>query len=333
MAASLSRRRLLVGAVSAPALAIGGAACVGASQPVGDASGAREAGAAVHTASKTLRPREVTRVIAGTASRDGAGVKLRRLLGGRELAHLDPFLLLDEIRSNDEADFIRGFPSHPHRGFETVTIVVDGHVTHRDSLGNAGDIAGGDVQWMTAGRGIIHSEMPRPSTRGGIWGYQLWVNLPARLKMTTPRYQDIGASAFPEVALGDGRARLLAGAVERARGPIDGIVTEPLALDLRLEAGARLRHPLPPGHAAFLHVLEGAIEVGERKARVDAGALAVLDAGESLELRAIDGARLLAIAAAPIGEPIARRGPFVMNTDAELQQAFADYRSGRLVAG
>lgn len=306
---SLARRRLLVGSGAS----LAALAC------------------SVRTAPRTVA-REVSARVGGTESRDGAGVNLRRLVGGPLLAMLDPFLLLDEFHSRDPEDFIRGFPDHPHRGFETVSIMLDGHVVHRDSVGNHGDIAGGGVQWMTAGRGIIHSEMPRASAASGdLWGYQLWVNLPARLKMSPPRYQDLQAGDIPEVDLGDARARVLAGSIGGARGPIDGVVVAPTLLDLRLDAGAALRHPLPATQNAFVHVAAGRVVIGDGGREVGEGVLAVLGPGEVVALRALDPARVLLFAAAPIGEPVARRGPFVMNTDAEIEQAWADYRSGRLV--
>ncbi len=284
-----------------------------------------------------LRPpratvREVASVVPALATRDGAGVKLARLVGGPMLPMLDPFLLLDEFRSRHAEDFARGFPDHPHRGFETVTIMLDGHVVHQDSVGNRGDIAGGGVQWMTAGRGIIHSEMPRAGEASGeLFGFQLWVNLPARLKMTAPRYQDLPASAFDEVAVDDARVRVLAGALGGARGGVTGVAVDPTLLDARLEAGARLRTRLAPAHNVMLVVATGRAAVGDLGREVDAGSVAVLGPGEALSLRAIEPSRVLVFAAAPIGEPVARRGPFVMNTDDEIRRAFEDYRAGRLV--
>jgi quercetin 2,3-dioxygenase len=307
----LSRRTLL--AATALPVAAGGAAFF------------------VRAGSRTRDSRDVARVVEATPTRDGAGVKLSRILGGRALPMLDPFLLLDEFHSDRPEDWQAGFPSHPHRGFETVTIVLDGEVAHKDSVGNAGVIGAGAVQWMTAGKGIIHSEMPRAATPGGdLWGYQLWLNLPARSKMTAPRYQELSASAFPTADAGEARARVLAGRVGSSRGPIDGVLVDPLALDLAFAAGARLKQEVPRGHAALLYAVSGDLVVGPRATAVAAGHLAVLGDGDLLEARADRPARALLLAAQPIGEPVARRGPFVMNTDDEIRQAYDDYRSGRL---
>jgi redox-sensitive bicupin YhaK (pirin superfamily) len=309
-----TRRRLLQGA-----LALG-------------ATGAL--GAFVHTSRRGVVVRDVARVVPSQPHKDGAGVKLAKILGGRALPLLDPFLMLDEFKSDRPEDYVAGFPTHPHRGFETVTIMLAGEVAHADSVGNRGVIAGGGVQWMTAGRGILHSEMPGTTTSGGLLhGYQLWVNLPAAHKMTRPRYQELTASAFSAVDVDDARARVLAGRVGGARGPIDGIVTDPLVLDATLGERARLRHEVPAGHAVAVYVVEGAVGVGERRTPVGQGRLAVLAPGDVLDIVAPAPARVLVLAGRPIGEPVARRGPFVMNTAAELDQAVADHRSGRLVDG
>jgi redox-sensitive bicupin YhaK (pirin superfamily) len=273
-------------------------------------------------------PREVERTIPLQVHHDGAGVRLQRALGGPGLRDLDPFLLLDGFHSVDPADYVAGFPTHPHRGFETVTILFDGTMTHADSVGNAGTLRSGDVQWMTAGRGILHSEFPGGDAAGLLSGFQLWVNLPGRNKMMPPRYQDIGAADVPAVDLGDGRARVLAGTVGRTMGPVEGIVTEPTVLDVTLSPGATFDHTIAGGHTAFVQPHTGSLFVGDRPTRVRAGELAVLGPGERVSIRG-EG-RFLLIAAAPIGEPIARRGPFVMNTEAELEQAFADHRAGRI---
>lgn len=291
-------------------------------------------GCFVRTESRTTDQRLVTAVVSGTAHTDGAGVKLNKLMGSRKLPMLDPFLMLDEFHSANRADFIKGFPSHPHRGFETVSIMLDGAITHKDSVGNAGTITGGGLQWMTAGRGIVHSEMPDASPASGeLWGYQLWINLPARLKMTRPRYQDLDASSFRTEDLDDAQARVLAGKVGNTTGAVDGIATDPTLLDVKLERGARFRHKIPRSHNAFAYVVSGKTRVGPRYQPVSAGELAVFGVGDAVSFEASSDSRLLVFAAAPIGEPVARRGPFVMNTEAELQQAFADYRSGRLTGG
>jgi redox-sensitive bicupin YhaK (pirin superfamily) len=276
---------------------------------------------------ESARSRAVIRVVDAQPSVDGAGVRLRRALGSRVLPMLDPFLLLDEIHSDKPEDYARGFPTHPHRGFETVTYMLRGAMEHKDSLGHAGHLGPGSAQWMTAGRGIVHSEMPNAAD--GIWGFQLWVNLPRVHKMTRPRYQDIAPELVGEAAVDDAVVRIVAGEAGGARGPVEGIVTAPLMLDVRLAPRGRSRHPIAPTHNAFFYVLEGTAEVGG--ARVPAGRVALLGEGARVELASAEGARLLLFAAHPIGEPVARRGPFVMNTEAELDQAAEDYRAGRLV--
>jgi redox-sensitive bicupin YhaK (pirin superfamily) len=269
-------------------------------------------------------PRPVHLVLPVTNTKDGAGVRLRRAIGSQTLRMLDPFLLLDEFKSDDPDDYIAGFPDHPHRGFETVTVMLQGAMEHRDSVGNRGLLGPGSVQWMTAGRGIVHSEMPKQRD-GRMWGFQLWVNLPARLKMTAPRYQDIGEVG--EATIADARVRVLAGRVGRATGPVDGVVVAPTLLDVT--TGHFYDDGIPAAHTCFAYVYEGEALVGD--VRVPAGHLAILGPGRSVDVRG--DARFLLAAAAAIGEPVARRGPFVMNTDEEIRQAYADYRSGRLVGG
>ena len=280
--------------------------------------------------SKSATVREVTQVIEPVASRDGAGVALRRSLGSRALPMLDPFLMLDEIHSADAADYMAGFPQHPHRGFETVSYVLRGGFQHRDSVGNSGLIADGGAQWMTAGRGIVHEEMPKPTTGPELWGLQLWVNLPAARKMIAPRYQDLGASAIPELDVADARVRLVAGRLGATKGAVDGIDIAPTLLDATLAPRATFRHDLPGGDTAFIYVLDGTVQVGPRATSVPAGHLAVLGGGSTITAASDGGGRMLLVAGTPLNEPVARRGPFVMNTDAELRQAFDDYRSGRL---
>jgi quercetin 2,3-dioxygenase len=282
---------------------------------------------------KGATAREAATVVDALPTREGAGVRLRRSVGSRALPLVDPFLLLDEIRSAREDDWIRGFPDHPHRGFETVSILIAGAFEHRDSVGNHGRIADGGAQWMTAGHGIVHAEMPAQAPGLELWGLQLWVNLPAARKMMRPRYQDLGASDVPGVELGGARARVIAGLAGGATGPVDGIVTRPTLLDLAWPATARVRLPLPPQQTVLIYGLDGALRVGERGAGVGSGQAAVLGAGDEVLLAADAGARCLLFAGTPLGEPVARRGPFVMNTEAELDQAVADYRSGRLTSG
>ena len=279
-----------------------------------------------------MTDRDVERVVKAQPTTDGAGVKLNRSLGSRSLAMLDPFLMLDEFMTDKPEDYLAGFPDHPHRGFETVTYMIHGAMEHKDSIGNRGRLGPGSVQWMTAGSGIIHSEMPKQQD-GLMWGFQLWVNLPAKLKMTKPRYQDIAPEKIPEVKVGDARVRVVAGEVAGARGPVEGIAVDAQMLDVTLPAKGVFRHALPAGHGAFVYVFEGAAIVGASKTKVVRGELAVLGAGDALVATSDDGGRFLVLAGKPIGEPVARYGPFVMNTDAEIRQAISDYQTGRLVQG
>jgi quercetin 2,3-dioxygenase len=278
---------------------------------------------------KTIRP--VARIVRGVPASDGAGVKLTRVIGNHDLPDVDPFLLLDEIRSEEGGDYVAGFPDHPHRGFETVTYVLAGRMRHADNSGNSGLLTPGSVQWMTAGRGIVHSEMPEQE--GGLmWGFQLWVNLPAKDKMIAPRYQDIAPERVPKAALAGGaRVRVLAGSFAGLVGPVEGIVTEPLLLDVALPAGGQARVPVPPGHAVFVYVFEGEAALGRPGRLVPRGSAAVLGAGDEVVLEggSAAGGRVLLAAARPLGEPVARYGPFVMSTEAEIHTAIADFRAGR----
>ncbi len=285
-----------------------------------------------------MKIRELSRRLLSHPTSDGAGVKLRRSLGARPDARLDPLLMLDEFYSDDPQDYLGGFPPHPHRGFETVTYMLDGHMRHEDHLGNRGDLGPGGVQWMTAGRGIVHSEMPQQS-EGRMRGFQLWINLPAAEKMQPARYADIQADAVPELTTAHGRVRVLAGRLEldgrKARGPINGTAdsmsTDPLYLDIRLGAAGVLVLPVASGHNVFLYAFDGEVRIGEQAEALAAHEGAVLGAGAAVRVEAgPDGAGVLLIAARPIGEPVAQYGPFVMNTREELEQALADYRDGRL---
>ena len=282
-----------------------------------------------------MSARRVVRIFTGQPTSDGAGVRLTRVIGTAALDHLDPFLLLDEFKSDKADDYLAGFPDHPHRGFETVTYMLAGAMRHRDHAGNQGELVAGSVQWMTAGRGIVHSEMPQQKD-GLMWGFQLWVNLPARDKMTAPRYQDIPPEKIPEVELSAGvRARVIAGEAGGVRGPVEGIATRPLYLDVRMGGGARVSLDVATGHNAFVYVYEGrvAVDDGSGGAQdVGAGQLAVLSDGDAVTATTTGSpARFLLLAARPLGEPVARYGPFVMNTREELVQAAEDYRSGRLL--
>jgi len=276
-----------------------------------------------------MSQRTITRRVRGIDTNDGAGVKLKRIIGQPNLDMLDPFLLLDEFRSDQAGDYIAGFPEHPHRGFETVTYMLAGHMRHGDNHGNQGDLGPGSVQWMTAGRGILHSEMPQQEN-GLMWGFQLWVNLPAADKMTAPRYQDIAPDRIPSVEPSPGvQARVIAGRLGDAIGPVQGIATEPLYLDVTLGAGSRFELDLPEGHHAFAYVFEGeSAEVGGEP--LSRGELAVLSEGDRLTLGAgASAGRLLVVAGRPLNETVARYGPFVMNTPAQIQEAIADFRAGR----
>lgn len=275
----------------------------------------------------TTSPRRVTRLVHGQPTSDGAGVKLNRVIGTQGFAMLDPFLMLDEFRSDHAGDYIAGFPSHPHRGFETVTYMLAGRMRHADNQGNSGLLTAGSVQWMTAGRGIVHSEMPEQED-GLMWGFQLWVNLPAHEKMRAPRYQDIAPEAVPEVAAAAGATvRVIAGTFGDVEGPVQGITTAPLYLDLHLDAGAALDVPLPAEHSAFAYVYAGDATIGGE--RVRRGQLAVLGEGDGVQVAADAPARLILVAARPLREPVAKYGPFVMNTQDEIMQAVRDYQGGR----
>lgn len=274
----------------------------------------------------------VVRSIRGMPTSDGAGVRLTRVIGTPSLPELDPFLMLDEFGTDRAEDYIAGFPEHPHRGFETVTYMLDGRMRHKDNHGNEGLLTPGSVQWMTAGRGLVHSEMPEQES-GRMRGFQLWVNLPARDKMTDPRYQEFAAERIPQLVPAEGvSVKVIAGTVDSVSGPIQQPATEPLYLDVALSPGSAWTCPLPAGHNAFAYVFEGDASLGEGEdARaVELQQLAVLGGGSRLQMRAgAQGARLIVVAGRPLREPIARHGPFVMNTREELMQAFVDYQEGR----
>ena len=288
----------------------------------------------------TVANRGVARLVRGMPTADGAGVKLTRVIGQPQLPDLDPFLMLDEFGTDNPGDYIAGFPDHPHRGFETVTYMLDGRMRHRDNHGHEGVLVPGSVQWMTAGRGIVHSEMPEQQ-EGRMRGFQLWINLPAREKMTAPKYQEFGPQRISAVTVEGARVKVIAGVVAGLAGPIAQPATDPTYLDIELEPGVRFSHALPAGHAAFLYVYEGAMRVGDddRPAPVDTHQLAVLIGGESVRLEGVvparkdtaaqPAARAILVAGRPLREPVAKYGPFVMNTREELMQAFEDYQGGR----
>src|SRR5262245_1889642 len=263
---SLSRRKLLLAAA--------------AGVPLGALALSRR-DAAPPPVTSGARVREVRSVIAAARTTDGAGVRLHRALGSRVLEMFDPFLLLDEIQSDDPNDYAAGFPEHPHRGFETVTYMLGGAMEHRDSVGNHGRLGPGSAQWMTAGHGIVHSEMPKQE-RGLMWGYQLWVNLPAQRKMIPPRYQDIAPERVPEVEHEGARIRVVAGRAFDREGPVRGIDVEPVFLDIALTRGVSFRHALPPGHAAFVYVADGAARIGSERREVRRREIALLSPGEAI---------------------------------------------------
>jgi len=289
--------------------------------------------ASVNPVANNSTYRDVSRIVRGMATSDGAGVKLTRVIGQPALEMLDPFLMLDEFRSDASSDYIAGFPSHPHRGFETVTYMLAGRMRHGDNQGNSGLLTAGSVQWMTAGRGIVHSEMPEQEA-GLMQGFQLWVNLPAQDKMTAPRYQDIAPERIPEVQIAAGaKARVLVGAQGGVRGPVENVATDPLYLDLHLDAGATAEVEIPATHNAFVYVYEGQAKAGEGvSSELLRGDLGVLTrAGDKLRIGAIGGsaARLILVAGRPLNEPVAKYGPFVMNTQQQIIEAVEDFRAGR----
>ncbi|TDI44488.1 MAG: pirin family protein [Acidobacteria bacterium] len=276
-----------------------------------------------------MKYRNVAQIVSAQEALEGAGVRIRRTIGTPQLDYLDPFLLLDEFKSTEGADYIAGFPDHPHRGFETVTYMLAGSMRHEDHKGNRGELGPGSVQWMTAGRGIVHSEMPMQED-GLMWGFQLWVNLPAAHKMTAPRYQDIPAEAIPTATTQGGvTLRVVAGTVEGTNGPVEGIATSPLYVDVAVPKDSECVIPVPREHNGFVYVFDGEGVVGEKL--LAAGQLGVLSRGQSEAVRLVTTAqpmRLLLLAAKPLDEPMARQGPFVMNTREEIHEAFEDYKRG-----
>jgi len=298
----------------------------------------------------SIRP--VKRIVSSKPTIEGAGVHLRRAFGFGDTSEFDPFLLLDDFRNDRPDDYRAGFPWHPHRGIETVTYVLAGNVEHRDSLGNRGDLGAGDVQWMTAGRGILHQEMPQGDTKGRMHGFQLWANLPSTHKMTAPRYQDIKAADIPEIVDDDGtRVRVVCGDFWGKRGPVEGVAADPRYLDVWVPAGKRKTLPVEVERHAFAYVFEGSGNFraasqpfGVLTEKTDGGSetvvreqtgnrsLVVFDRGDEVTVQAGDeGVRFLLVSGKPIAEPVAWYGPIVMNTEAELQQAFAELRGGTFI--
>ena len=274
--------------------------------------------------------RKIAKIIEPQNVVEGAGVRLKRSIGGHALNYLDPFLLLDHFQSTNPADYQAGFPLHPHRGIETVTYLLTGAVRHRDSVGNTGEIGPGDLQWMSAGRGILHEEMPQVRPEG-VAGFQLWVNLPAKQKMSAPRYQNIHSSEIPIIERGRGASvRVIAGTVDGTTGPITGIVAEPSYLDVALAGEGSLVLPIPPGHSAFAYLFDGEARFGAtERTLVTAPRLIVWGDGGSVEVHAEKNpTRFLLVSGKPLNEPIARYGPFVMNTPQEIQQTLRELQQG-----
>ncbi len=271
--------------------------------------------------------RRIKQIITGRDTKDGAGVRLRRVFPAPDLSMIDPFLLLDVFSSDKPGDYIAGFPPHPHRGFETVTYLLAGQMRHRDSAGHMGVIKAGGVQWMTAANGILHSEMPEQEN-GLLQGFQLWVNLPAKLKMGQPAYQEFEPEQIEQESHSNGTMiRVIAGMTSNGTcGPVTGIATEAIFLDITLPAGTDYCEPIPKKHNAFIYLIYGSLQLDEEL--LDGGKLASLSDGDGIEIKAIEDSRLLLIAGRPIGEPVARRGPFVMNTGEEIERAYQDFQKG-----
>lgn len=276
-----------------------------------------------------MTSRTIRQLVPAVEITEGAGVTVHRTIGTPSLRSLDPFLMLDHFGSENPDDYIAGFPDHPHRGFITFTYMIDGHMEHRDSMGNRGDLRAGGAQWMKAASGVIHSEMPRQS-EGRMRGFQLWINLPAGDKMSDPAYQEFSPGAIPEVDTAGAKVRVLAGRYGGQVGVIEDPNTDALYLDVALQPGASLTETLPLGHAAFIYVYEGSAALGGTA--LPRHNLAVLGPGDVVQIDAsAEGARFILVAGRPLGEPVVQYGPFVMNTREEIEQAFADYRDGHLV--
>ncbi len=279
--------------------------------------------------------RQLQQILQGRETSDGAGVRIKRSLGQNQHARFDPFLMLDEFGSSSADDYIAGFPAHPHRGFETVTYMLEGHMLHEDHMGNKGHLRNGDVQWMTAGRGIIHSEMPQQE-HGLMRGFQLWLNLPAAEKMKPAHYRDIPAAQIPTAELpGGGQIKVIANTAVVSNnivsGPIQGLSTEAIYWDIHLPMNAVFNHAIPGEHNTFIYVYEGDVAIGEDKRRLTRGNAGLLTKGDELRIEALqENTRFLVISGKPLKEPIVQYGPFVMNTTDEIEQAIQDYRAGTL---
>lgn len=281
--------------------------------------------------------RTVNKVLKSKTTMEGAGVRLKRAFGYNEVPQLDPFLLLDHFGSDNPDDYMAGFPWHPHRGIETMTYMIEGKVEHGDSIGNSGIIGSGDVQWMTAGGGIVHQEMPK-RIDGHMHGFQLWVNLPASMKMMSPRYQEVKASEIPEVELESGvdekvRVKVICGTVNGITGPVKDIVIDPEYLDVRIPAGGVFEHPVKDGYRVFAYVMEGnGVFDPVFGKEIESGNLVIFNDNGKVKVTAgKEGVRFILVSGKPIGEPVAWYGPIVMNTQAELETAFREYRDGTFI--
>jgi len=278
--------------------------------------------------------RKIKEILKSQPTLEGAGVHLKRAFGFSEAPALDPFLLLDDFHSDNPEDYIKGFPWHPHRGIETITYVLHGDIEHGDSMGNRGVIGSGDVQWMTAGSGVIHQEMPKGSESGLMWGFQLWANLPADQKMMAPRYRDIKAADIPEVVLETGaRIKIICGSINGVKGPVQDIVIEPRYLDILLPPGGRFQLPVEPDHAVFVYVFKGdGFFDAQKKNHIRPETLVLFDAGRAITAEAgEDGLRFILVSGKPLNEPVAWQGPIVMNTQSELETAVREFREGNFV--
>jgi redox-sensitive bicupin YhaK (pirin superfamily) len=277
--------------------------------------------------------RTIRKVWRASPTIEGAGVHLKRAFGNQEAPRLDPFLLLDDFRSDDPSKYLPGFPWHPHRGIETITYVLQGDVEHGDSMGNRGDITAGDVQWMTAGSGIVHQEMPRGDAQGRMGGFQLWANLPASHKMMDPRYRDVKRSEIPEVSVeGGAKVKIVCGRVNGVQGPVRDIVTDPEYLDVAVPKGARFTHPVKRGHTVFAYVTEGSAYFDAGRYPYARETLVHYDEGDAVSIAAEkEPVRFLLVSGNPIGEPVSWYGPIVMNTAEEIRIAFDEYRNGTFI--
>jgi redox-sensitive bicupin YhaK (pirin superfamily) len=281
-----------------------------------------------------MSSRKVQTSLQSVPTTEGAGVHLKRAFGYAQVPQFDPFLMLDDFHSSNPDDYLPGFPWHPHRGIETITYLLEGLVEHGDSMGNKGVIAAGDVQWMTAGSGIIHQEMPQESPTGTMWGFQFWANLPASHKMMAPRYQDVKAATIPEVTLDDGvTVKIIAGTVGGVPGPVTDIIIEPEMLDITVPPGTVFEHRVPEGHTAFVYILSGAASFDESGDRYQRETVVLYERdGDSVKIETKqDPVRFIFVAGKPLGEPVAWGGPIVMNTREELRVAFDEYEKGTFI--